>query len=275
MPNTNTISIWTNDSPRLHLLCHEADGLPILLAHGMAGNAHWWDPVAPFLAEGLKPVALDFHGHGDSQWHPEGRYDTELFVENIEEARHALGWTRMILAGHSLGARVALEYARRRPERLLGLIAVDFLPELHPAGARRFERARSRPQPLYSDAEAMLDNFRLQPRGTLLGKEGLRRLAAHSLRKTNEGFTWKFDWKAFLYRYEPIWPALPQIRVPSLVVRGENSAVLSREEFARVARDMPRARAAEIPRAHHHVTLDAPEGLAREMLRFARELGVS
>src|SRR5438045_9742681 len=94
------IPFWTNEDPRLHLLAWGGGGLPLLLLHGMAGGVHWWDGVAPRLVQGFKPVCLDFAGHGDSGWDAQGRYGLERWVEDVESARHCLGWSKFALVGH-------------------------------------------------------------------------------------------------------------------------------------------------------------------------------
>lgn len=263
-------SLWTNEDPRLHLAAWGGEGTPLLLVHGMAGNTHWWDTTAPLLTGAFRPVALDFRGHGDSDWRPEGSYDTAGFAGDIEEARHSLGWERMILCGHSLGGRIALEYAARHPERLIGLIAVDFLPEFYEVKSRRFEKTRTRSQPAYSDRDAMTARFHLEPSGTLLPGEDLKELARRSIRKAGTGFTWKFDWRAFRYHYGPIWPVLKDIKTPTLIVRGEKSAVMARVDVERIARELPGVRALEVPAAHHHVPLDAPKAMAGAIADFAQ-----
>lgn len=242
------------------------------MTHGMAGNAHWWDQVAPALSEVSRPVALDFQGHGDSEWDPQGNYEPESFVESMETARQVLGWEKMAIGSHSFGARVALDYARKYPNRVSALIAIDFLPEFYEAGSRRFERARNRRQPVYQDVESMLTRFHLEPAGTLLDVAALRDVAQHCLRKTEKGYSWKFDWRAFLSRYEPIWSLLPEIKVPTLIVRGEHSKVISQESFNRVVREISGASGVEIARAHHHVPLDCPSVLAAEMAAFLQKI---
>ncbi len=234
----------------------------------MAANAHWWDKAAPALKPEFHPVALDFSGHGESPWKPDGLYDAELFAADIERARAALGWERFVLAGHSLGGRVALDYARRSPERLIAVAAVDFLCEFYQSKARRFERTRTRSQPVYPDEASMVSRFRLQPPGTLLSSEELRALARHGVKPGEGGWTWKFDWHAFRFDYRAVWPVLPGIKVPALIVRGEHSTVLSREEFARVVRELPGATGVDIPGAHHHVPLDAPQALAAALKKL-------
>jgi pimeloyl-ACP methyl ester carboxylesterase len=141
-------------------------GLPILLTHGMAAHTHWWDEVVPFWSGQLHAAALDFRGHGESDRTPDGAYTAELWVDDIETARKALGWERFILCGHSMGARIALTYAQRHPQRLRGVAAVDFLPEVRSDRPSRFKRASGRPQPVYRDEDDILSRFRLEPGGT-------------------------------------------------------------------------------------------------------------
>lgn len=273
LPALEAQSFWTNDDPRLHMLSWDGEGTPLLLLHGMAGNAHWWDGVAPRLLDRSRPVALDFQGHGDSGWRADGAYDAKLFGENVETARQSLGWGKMALAAHSMGARIALDYAAHFPERVSALVVIDFLPELlgYEERSPRFERVRARRQPSYSDPEVMLKRFHLEPPGTLLDEKGLRAVGERCLRKTEKGWSWKFDWRAFLTKYDPVWPLLPKISVPTLIVRGEHSTVLPRSAYDRLLKGLPGARGADIARSYHHVPLDCPAELAAEMKKFLCE----
>ncbi len=247
-------------------------GAPILLLHGMAAHAHWWDFAAPLLMPALRPVALDFRGHGDSAWTPDGSYSGETWVDDVETARTALGWERFLLCGHSMGARVALGYAERRPERLRGVAAVDFLAEMPAGRPSRFARLLKRPQPFYASAEEAVARFRLEPDGTALSPERLRALGRRGVRPGPGGWTWKFDWRCLSVRPPPVWDQLARLRVPALLARGAQTTIVSREDFARMARTLPGARAVEIAGAHHHVPLDAPEALARALAAFAAGL---
>jgi pimeloyl-ACP methyl ester carboxylesterase len=263
-------SMWTNEDPRLHLASWGGEGTPLLLCHGMAGNTHWFDTTAPLLTEAFRPVGLDFRGHGESGWRADGHYDTAGWVADIEEARHALGWERMVLCGHSLGGRIALEYAAKHPDRLIGLIAVDFLPEFYASKSRSFAKTRSRSQPHYPDKERMLEKFHLQPPGTLLDRQALIDLAKTAVRKASEGFTWKFDWRAFTYQYGMIWPTLPKIKVPTLIVRGAKSTVMDHAAYERCLKELPGAKGLEIPAAYHHVPLDTPKEMAAAIVDFSQ-----
>jgi pimeloyl-ACP methyl ester carboxylesterase len=259
------VSLWTDRPPRLHLAAWDGDGPPLLLLHGMGAHTHWWDACASTLMDRTRPVALDLRGHGDSDWRPDGDYTAANWVADIEEARHVMGWERFSLCGHSLGARIALEYAAAHPDRLSSLVAVDFLPEF---GGGRFSRARSHAQPFYATKDEALKRFRLQPDGTILDDAALAALADLSIRKTEQGWTWKYDWRAFRYQYTPIWDLLPRVKTRALVVRGAESKLMPQAALDRVVAGLSDARAVDVPAAHHHVPLDAPEALAAAISAF-------
>ncbi len=263
------IPFWTNEDPRLHLLSWGGEGLPLLMLHGMGGSVRWWDGVAPALAQNFKPVALDFAGHGDSGWRPDGKYGLDVYTENVESARHCLGWSKFVLVGHSMGGRVALEYAAKYPNRLIALGAFDFLSEIDSTSEGRFMRARSRSQPYYQDKAELLKHFRLQPKGTLLSETELAALGTHMVKKTPQGWTWRFDWRAFGSNYPPVWPTLAKISVPSLVMRGGHSEVMPKKDFDRVLKELRGARGVQLDNAYHHTPLDEPEKTARAIVEFA------
>jgi pimeloyl-ACP methyl ester carboxylesterase len=172
-----------------------------------------------------------------------------------------------------MGARIALTYAQRRPERLRGVAAVDFLPEMRASNRpSRFSRASGRPQPVYVSEDDILSRFRLEPGGTIMPPEKVRALGREGVRREGEGWTWKFDWRCLSIPIPPVWPQLAEIRVPALMVRGGESAIIGPEDFERVTRAVAGSRGVTIPGAHHHVPLDAPAELAAAVLEFAVSL---
>ena len=86
---------------------------PVVLLHGGGANAHWWDAVVPALAERFRVVALDFRGHGDSDY-PEER-ESGAFGRDLEALLDHLGDPRAVLIGHSMGGHVALAHAATSP----------------------------------------------------------------------------------------------------------------------------------------------------------------
>ena len=99
-------------------------GQPVVLLHGLASTCHIWDLVAPILANEFAVVALDQRGHGESD-KPECGYDFATVAGDLHGFIQAMGMEGPIVAGHSWGGDVALEYAVACPGMAKGLCFVD------------------------------------------------------------------------------------------------------------------------------------------------------
>ncbi|MDP9372304.1 MAG: alpha/beta hydrolase [Chloroflexota bacterium] len=246
------------DSPRA------AAGPPIVLLHGLRDQAHEWDPIVPDLTAHGRVLALDQRGHGGSA-RPPGGYAPEDFAADLAAVCAALDLDRPIVIGHSLGGRTAHQFAARWPDRLRALVLVDIgaagAPHTIPAMTAHL---RATAGPFADEAEALraLIGADLRPNGALLA------YARHNLRPTTDGLlTWRYDLDAAietvrLGRARDHWDVVARIRVPTLLVRGERSDVLSREEAARLARVIPRCTLVEIAGAGHLVPQARPRELA-------------
>ena len=111
-------------TPTVELAVRDHPGdLPAVVAlHGLASNARWWDLVADRLANRL--VAPDLRGHGLSP-KPAGGYDFNAVTADVAALVDRLGLDRVLVAGHSWGASVALQLAADHPERVLACVCVD------------------------------------------------------------------------------------------------------------------------------------------------------
>ena len=98
---------------------------PVLLLHSLAAHSHWWDWVAPRLAEHHHVVALDFRGHGASAW--ADRYTFDEYVADAIGALDVLAWRAPLVLGHSMGGYVTALLAARHPGRVRGLVIADML----------------------------------------------------------------------------------------------------------------------------------------------------
>jgi pimeloyl-ACP methyl ester carboxylesterase len=109
---------------RLHLLDWGGNGRPLVLLHGLASNAHIWDFVAPRLLDQARVVAVNQRSHGLSEGPDEG-YGFEQTTADLAGVIMSLGLERPVIAGHSWGASVAVEFAARYPAVPAGLVLVD------------------------------------------------------------------------------------------------------------------------------------------------------
>jgi pimeloyl-ACP methyl ester carboxylesterase len=266
-----------------HLLEWGDRGPVVLLLHGFLEHAHVWDLVAPRLAAaGLHVFALDWRGHGDSEWiGPGGYYHFADYAADLAGLVRALGG-RAALVSHSMGASAALVYTGTEPERVTALVCVDALgpPDSNPDTAPvRFatwvadlERAASRQQVPLSLADA---TTRLRERFPAFSEEIARHLAEHGTRPSGELRVWKFDPLHQTTSPQPYYVAQARafwcrITCPVLYIEGETSPFrLEAEEVAsRVA--VLRAERMMVGGAGHHPHLERPEVLAEMVIRFLR-----
>ena len=94
----------------------------MLLLHGLASNARFWDLTAPHLYE-YHVVAVDQRGHGLSS-KPEDGYDFSNFAADVAAVIEALGLRRPVVVGHSWGAMLALAYAAAHPGRATAIALI-------------------------------------------------------------------------------------------------------------------------------------------------------
>jgi pimeloyl-ACP methyl ester carboxylesterase len=230
---------------------------PVILLHGGGANAHWWD----HLANGLTPFgpvyALDFRGHGDSTYPGELRIGA--FNDDLEALLRRLGRTDVWLIGHSMGAAVALDHASRFPETR-GIALVDLARGSVPGSGRRARLALSLRR-TYRSHEDAVERFRFLPESSHQS-EALRRHVAEQSVQEEEGHR-------FGYKFDPRWFGLPsrprpdpaRIECPMLLIRGEESTLLTRDAGVEFTGQVKRGRFIEVPRAGHHVLIDQPEKL--------------
>ncbi len=96
----------------------------LVALHGITGNSHMWDSFAERNREEFRILALDQRGHGDSA-KPDHGYDFATVSEDLLGLINARDIRRPIIAGHSWGGDVALEFAVANPGAVKGLCFVD------------------------------------------------------------------------------------------------------------------------------------------------------
>jgi len=238
----------------------------LILLHGGGANAHWWDAVAPALAEHFHVIALDFRGHGDSD-HPDER-EPGAFQHDVSALLTHLDEPQAVLIGHSMGGHVAVRHAATcAPDaRPRALVAV----ELARGGGSR-ERRRMRlalaARRTYASREDAVARFRFLPPAPHADEETRRHVAEHSIRTEGDRFGFKFDPRWFGLPPAPR-PELSRIGSPTLLVRGVESTLLTAEGADALAREIPDARIAAIPGAGHNVHVERPEAFLGAVFPF-------
>ncbi len=239
-----------------------------MLLHGGGSNAHWWDHLAPSFAEDFHVIALDFRGHGASE------YPEELVVgafnEDVELLLEHLGCDDVVFVGHSMGCHVAVDHASRHT-RTRGLALID-IARGSARNARRRSRLALRMRGSYARREDAVGRFQFLPE-TAHADESLRvTIAEHSIVQTEDGrYSYAFDPRWFTIGSRPP-PDLAKIACPVLILRGAQSAILTDEGAQSFAAELADARIEVVEDAGHHVHIDQPDATLSHLLPFLKRL---
>ncbi|MCC6225034.1 MAG: alpha/beta hydrolase [Microthrixaceae bacterium] len=240
------------------LVWGEPDRPGLVLVHGGAAHAHWWSAIAPLIGD-YRVVALDLSGHGDS-----GRRETyrvELWTQEVLAAAEAVGAAGPpVVIGHSMGGFVAVATAVAGGDRVAGIIVLDspMVEEDPEVEAARIGAAFGVPR-TYPTLDEAVARFRTVPAQDNYDPWILDHVARHSLRRTEDGWAWKFDPGLFrAVSRNPAAEQLPNIRCRVALLRSEFGLVtpeIGRIIYENLGRVAP---VVEVPLAGHHMMLDQP-----------------
>ena len=220
---------------------------PVVLVHGFVVSGRYMIPTARRLAPAFQVYVPDLPGFGGSEKPPDALTLVQL-ADVLADWVDAAGLDRAVLLGNSFGCQVIVEFALRYPERAAALILVS--PTVDP------ER-RSMPQQLI---RLLLDAPELLNMAPLL----LRDLRDIGLHRTLQTLRYMLQ--------DRIEEKLPQVSVPTLVVRGEWDPIVSQRWAVTVSRLLPAGRLVVLPRARHTPNCSASSALVRAIRLFLEEV---
>ena len=169
-----------------------------------------------------------------------------------------------------MGGAVALTYAANHPGRASRLVIVDTTLHMTPDRIAKLREVGTRQGRTHASREEFVARFRLRPADSSATPAVLRHVGEHAAQRQADG-SWghKFDRQVYAVRESvdglPHWD---NIRIPALLVKGERSARITPEIFAKVQARCPHVEFAEVAGADHHVTLDNPAGFVRAVNAF-------
>jgi pimeloyl-ACP methyl ester carboxylesterase len=251
-----------------------ADGPLVLLQHGGGQTRHAWKGTGQTLgAAGYHAVAFDARGHGDSDWAPDGVYGQDAMVRDLECVIAALGGRRPVLVGASMGGGTSLVAVGEKHVDATALVLVDIAPHIEAEGVKSIDAfMNQRPEGFDSLEQVAQAIAAYQPhRKRTRNLDGL----AKNVRLGADGkYHWHWDPRirtgprSLEQRTRRLEACAANLDVPTLLVRGGLSDLLSEEGAQAFLKLCPRAEYVSVSGAAHMVAGDRNDIFARAVIDF-------
>lgn len=257
------------------------EGRPVTLLHGFTQRGHSWHEVIARMPEGWRWIVPDLRGHGDTQIWKGAACTMDTCTEDLVKLWDALEVEKSHLVGYSMGGRLALHIAARRPDRVLSVLTIGAhagLEEDARQGRRQGDEALA--ARIEQDGiESFVDYWGSLPLFAGLERRGPNYVAevrAERARNHVAGLACSLRGMG-AGSMEPLWDELAEVDFPCTFVAGQldHGYVASAR---RLATTVPNGRFEIVPRAGHSVHQERPDAFARVLgfhLAAATAVGVS
>jgi pimeloyl-ACP methyl ester carboxylesterase len=257
--------------------CGNAGDPALIFAHGFGQTRHAWSASAAALAQDRwHCISADMRGHGDSGWRDDGAYEFSQFVDDLVLVAQQSN-TQPILVGASMGGLLGL-IAQAEHESFRALVLVDITPRWEPAGiARILDFMRAHPQGFASldEAAAAIAHY-LPHRATKKSPERLRKMLV-----PDEDGRLRWHWDPRLLeriaadgerQQAHLIEAARRIRVPTLLISGEHSDIVSKSTIEEFQNCVPHAIHVRVARATHMIVGDRNDAFTAAVRDFIQTL---
>ena len=249
----------------------------LVFAHGFGQTRQaWTDTAAGFARKGWYCLTADARGHGDSGWREDGAYEFSQFVDDLVRLAHKPA-QQPILIGASMGGLLGLR-AQAEHAAFRALVLVDITPRWEAAGVERILAfMRAHPEGFTSiDAAADAIAQYLPHRAERKSPERLRSLLVP---KADGRLRWHWDPRLLdvipddgARQQEHLLEAARGVRVPTLLISGERSDIVSDSTIKEFLHCVPHARHVRVARATHMVVGDRNDAFTAAVEQFITPL---
>jgi pimeloyl-ACP methyl ester carboxylesterase len=268
---------------RLALRTLGESGPRVVFVHGLFGQGRNWTTIAKGLTDSHRVTLIDLPNHGHSPW--TDRVDYVDMAELLATELEQLG-EPVTLVGHSMGGKVAMQLALRRPELLRALVVVDIAPVEYPVQGGRTDDPDEEASPFAAFIAAMraLDLDRLTTRDDAdaalkdaVPSRMVRSFLLQSLVREGVGTDGGWRWRLNLELLErdlgalrgfPATPPGATFDGPVLWIAGANSSYVLDEDRPHMDALFPATRLVRIKNAGHWVHSEQPEVFLETLRRF-------
>lgn len=267
---------WTSrDGLKLHLRDYpgRGDRPPIVCLPGLTRNARDFEHVAQRLAGDWRVLCIDLRGRGESAYAKDSAsYNPLQYADDLAHLFAQDGIARAVVFGTSLGGLIAMITAMTAPQALAGVLLNDVGPELDPAGIERIRTyvGQGRSYPTWMHAARALEESQGEAFPGYTVPDWLAMAKRCMAVGSNGRIHFDYDMKIAEPLAEPppaepvdLWPAIAALKgVPSLLLRGARSDVLSAATHERMGAMLPLSERVTVPGVGHAPMLDEPEAVA-------------
>jgi 3-oxoadipate enol-lactonase len=234
------------------------EAMPIVFLHGVGSDKSVWRPQLDYFGATRRTLAFDYPGYGDSDPAPDGTTRDD-YAAAILYAMTKLGIAKAHICGLSLGGVVAIAMHHRAPERCASLILADTFA-VHPDGQAIYDRSLAGSQDLPAMAEARVGVLLAQPAEPNIRREVVATMS-------------RIDPAAYRIGAEAVWLAdqrerAAAIRVPNLVLVGDQDKVTPPSLSEELAALIPDAKLQVIAGAGHLANIEKPGDFNRAVEDF-------
>jgi pimeloyl-ACP methyl ester carboxylesterase len=241
------------------------EGPPLVLLHGIGGAAQSWRPQLAALADTYRVVAwsLPVYDEADTA---SGRPCMSDYADDLVAFLDCVGTDPAHVAGISMGGVLALEFYRRAPERVQSLVLADSYcgggtlpePERSQRLARRLAAAEAPSLAALARARAPELFSAVAPRELVADAEAIMAAIPPA----------GYRQRAIALAHADVSAVLPTVRVPALVVWGDQDTVLPREESDKLQQGIPGAVLIVLAGAGHASNQERPTEFNAALRRF-------
>jgi pimeloyl-ACP methyl ester carboxylesterase len=222
-------------------------GQPLILLHGLFGSSNNWGTVAKQFSQHYQVIAVDLRNHGSSPHSASQSYAN--MADDLLELCDALSLERIHLLGHSLGGKVAMQFAAHHPDRVEKLIVVDM-------AMRAYADAHTH----LIDAMMAIDLTTLQSRHEVdkilnnsIPQAMVRQFLLMNLIKADSSLAWRINLAALKTNYAGLQQAVCEnahYEKSCLFIRGEHSDYVKDTDIEHIKTNFINAQFASLPTGH-------------------------
>lgn len=268
---------------------------PVLLLHGGGQTRHSWGDTARLLAEaGWYAIALDARGHGDSDWSATGQYSIDYLVSDLRAVCGQLD-QKPAIVGASMGGMTALlaegERATGTQPICTAIVLVDIAPRTEQKGIERIFAFMSQNLNGFASLDEAAEAVAayLPHRSKTTRPNAHRRLEKNLRLRSNatpanspgtQRYYWHWDptmlavWQQAtapdkqMQNEERLYRAARALTVPTLIVRGGISDVVSERVMAEFLDAVPHVQSVSVAQAGHMVAGDSNHVFTKAVIQF-------